>query len=65
MGALLDCKTVRIFAYSSIRAEVKQMVWNKAENRERDWGETLKIREKNMENGQSVFFSQGVRGSRA
>ena len=32
------------------------MVWNEAEDRERDWGETLKIREKNMENGQSVFF---------
>ena len=28
---------------------VKQKVWNEAENRERDWGETLKIR--------SVFFS--------
>ena len=23
---------------------VKQKVWNEAENRERDWGETLKIR---------------------
>ena len=31
----LDCKTVRIFAYSSIREQ------SKAENRERDWGETL------------------------
>ena len=39
----IDCKTVRIFAYSSTRA-VKQKVWNEAENRERDWGETLKIR---------------------
>ena len=40
MGKKLDCKTVRIFAYSSTRA-VKQKVWNEAENRERDWGETL------------------------
>ena len=30
-----------IFKYT--RA-VKQKVWNEAENRERDWGETLKIR---------------------
>ena len=37
----INCKTVRIFAYA--RA-VKQKVWNEAENRERDWGETLKIR---------------------
>ena len=29
---------------------VKQKVWNEAENRERDWGETLKI---------CFFFSQG------
>ena len=39
---------------------VKQKVWNEAENRERDWGETLKIR---------FFFSRltgptGVWGSR-
>ena len=33
----LDCKTVRIFAYSSTREQS-----NEAENRERDWGETLK-----------------------
>ena len=30
-----------VFKY--VRA-VKQKVWNEAENRERDWGETLKIR---------------------
>ena len=36
---MLDCKTVRIFAYSSTREQS-----NEAENRERDWGETLKIR---------------------
>ena len=58
ISAPLDCKTVRIFAYSSTREPyfcvfkyaraVKQKVWNEAENRERDWGETLKIR--------SVFF---------
>ena len=45
----LDCKTVRIFAYSSTRA-VKQKVSNEAENSERDWGETLKI----------FLLSQGV-----
>ena len=33
----VDCKTVRIFAYSSTREQS-----NEAENRERDWGETLK-----------------------
>ena len=33
----LDCKTVRFFAYSSTREQ-----FNEAENRERDWGETLK-----------------------
>ena len=48
---IVDCKTVRIFAYSSTREPyfcvfkyaraVKQKVWNEAENRERDWGETL------------------------
>ena len=30
-----------VFKY--VRA-VKQKVWNEAENRERDWGQTLKIR---------------------
>ena len=39
----IDCKTVRIFAYSSTREQS-----NEAENRERDWGETLK---KNFEKG--------------
>ena len=40
----LDWKTVRIFAYSSAYARaVKQKVGNEAENRERDWGEPLKI----------------------
>ena len=34
----VDYKTVRIFA-----REVKQKVWTEAENRERDWAETLKI----------------------
>ena len=44
LALLLDCKTVRIFAYSSTREAaraVKQKVWNEAENRERDWGEIL------------------------
>ena len=41
----LDWKTVRLFAYSSTYAEaVKQKVGNEAENRVRDWEETLKIR---------------------
>ena len=40
----IDCKTVRIFGYSSTYARaVKQKVWNEAENRKRDWGETLRI----------------------
>ena len=30
-----------VFKYAGA---VKQKVWNEAENRERDWGETLKIR---------------------
>ena len=34
-------KKVDVFKYA--RA-VKQKAWNEAENRERDWGETLKIR---------------------
>ena len=34
----VDCKIVRIFTYSSTREQ------SKAENRERDWGEMLKIR---------------------
>ena len=36
----IDCKTVRIFAYSSTQYTVKQKVWNEAENRELHWGET-------------------------
>ena len=35
---------------------VKQKVWNEAENRERDWGETLKIR---------FFFSRLTRACEA
>ena len=30
-----------VFKYARV---VKQKVWNEAENKERDWGETLKIR---------------------
>jgi len=41
----LDCKTVFIFGYSITYARaVKQKVWNNSENRQRDWGETLRIR---------------------
>ena len=36
--------TVRILAYSSTLA-VKQEGWSEGENGERDWGETLKIRD--------------------
>ena len=36
---------VRIFTYLLSRRESnKQKVWNEVENRERDWGETLKLR---------------------
>ena len=37
----LDGKTVHIFAYSSIRASSQTKGPDEAENRERDWGETL------------------------
>ena len=40
-GRLQNSPHFCIFKYG--RA-VKQKVWNEAENRERDWGETLKIR---------------------
>ena len=35
---------VRIFAKFKYARAVKQKLWNEAENRERDWGETLKRR---------------------
>ena len=35
---------VRIFAKFKYARVVKQKLWNEAENRERDWGETLKRR---------------------
>ena len=37
--ATLDCKTVRIFVYSS-SASSQTEGWNEAENGERDWGQT-------------------------
>ena len=37
----LDGKTVHIFAYSSMRASSQTKGPDEAENRERDWGETL------------------------
>ena len=40
MAAVTSCKNA-LFKYA--RA-VKQKVWNESQNRERDWGETLKIR---------------------
>ena len=41
---------------------VKQKVWNEAENRERDWGETLKIFLSRLTRPKGVL---GSRGSRA
>ena len=41
VGRLQNSPYFCVFRYA--RA-VKQKVWNDAENRERDWGETLKIR---------------------
>ena len=47
--ALLDCIQTRVqnslyFCLFKYARAVKQKVWNGAENREREWGETLKIR---------------------
>ena len=47
----LDCKTVRIFAYL-LRSSSQKEGLERGENRERDWGETLKIR----------FFSSRLTG---
>ena len=43
--SFLDCKTLNspYFCVFKYAWAVKQKVWNEAENRERDWGETLKI----------------------
>ena len=49
----LDCKTVRISA--------AQKVWNEAENRERDWGETLKIRAHEREARQRSTMGKKIR----
>ena len=51
-GSTVRLQNSPVFLRIQVRAEVNK----RSENRERDWGETLKIREKNMENGQSVFF---------
>ena len=40
----VDCKTVRIFPYSSTREQSNWKGLEKAENGERDWGETLTLR---------------------
>ena len=52
---LWDCrlKNSPYFCVFKYARAVKQEVWNEAENRERDWGETLKIR--------SVFFLSSAR----
>ena len=39
----VDCRTVRIFCVFKYARAFKQKVWNEADNRERDWGETLKF----------------------
>ena len=44
LAAKLDCKIVLNFCVFKYARAVKQKVWNEAENRDRDWGETLKIR---------------------
>ena len=44
------------FVFKYARA-VKQKVWNEAENRERDWGETLKIRLKTFTPRFTDFFT--------
>ena len=41
IGRLQNSPYFCVFKYAGA---VKQKVWNEAENRERDWGETLKIR---------------------
>ena len=43
---LWDCRLQNspFFCVFKYARAVKQKVWNEAENRERDWGETLKIR---------------------
>ena len=41
---LQTAKSVGIFAYSSTREHSNKKVWNEAENRERDWGETREAR---------------------
>ena len=43
---LWDCRLQNspYFCVFKYARAVKQKVWNEAENRERDWGETLKIR---------------------
>ena len=40
MAAVTSCENA-LFKYARV---VKQKVWNESQNRERDWGETLKIR---------------------
>ena len=40
MAAVTSCENA-LFKYAGA---VKQKVWNESQNRERDWGETLKIR---------------------
>ena len=37
------CTKFSDFEEQYLDCKIKQKVWNEAENRERDWGETLKI----------------------
>ena len=42
-GEILDLQNSPYFCVFKYARAVKKKVWNEAENRERDWGETLKI----------------------
>ena len=42
LSTLVDCKNSPYFYLFKYAPAVKQKVWNEAENRERDWGETAR-----------------------
>ena len=46
---VIDCKTVRILAYSSTCEQSNKRAGTRLKRRERDWGETLKIRHVSFE----------------
>jgi len=49
---VIDCKTVRIFAYSSTREQSNKRSGTRLKT-ERDWGETLKVRHFSFESQRS------------